>query len=107
MNSTGSRYTGRPDNLPAEKQPVYDQVIGPETREKVLETIIDLLEKIRPEHRDIMIATEYNGRTFRELSEESEIPVGTLQARKQRTIAELQAVLQADYPDLWNGYFNE
>lgn len=49
--------------------------------------------------RELIIANEFEGRTFRELSEESGEPIGTLLSRKSRAVAKLAALLSEHRPD--------
>jgi len=60
-----------------------------ELRERVYEAIDGLGE----DQRAVVIATELEGRTFRELSEEWGVPIGTLLARKHRAARKLRAAL--------------
>jgi RNA polymerase sigma factor (sigma-70 family) len=48
-----------------------------------------------PDQRIIM-ATEFEGRTFAELSREWETPIGTLLARKSRAIKKIQEIISED-----------
>jgi len=48
--------------------------------------------------REIVLATEFEGRTFRELSELWQVPIGTLLSRKSRALRRL-AVSLAEYKD--------
>ncbi len=52
------------------------------------------LDGLAPDQRAIWIATELDGRAFRELAEEWGTPLGTLLARKHRANAALQKALQ-------------
>ena len=77
----------------------------PEFREIMLEKVFEAMEKLKPEFQGIIWATEFENRTFHELSEELEIPVGTLLSRKHRAIAALQKVFQKENPELVNNYY--
>ena len=52
------------------------------------------LDKLGPNQRAVWIATELDNYSFRELSEEWGVPLGTLLARKHRAVATLQKELQ-------------
>ena len=78
---------------------------NPEFRETMLEKVFEAMEKLKPEFQGIIWATEFENRTFHELSEELEIPVGTLLSRKHRAIAALQKVFQKENPELVNNYY--
>jgi len=66
------------------------EVTRAEFRRKVLKAIDDLPE----DQKAVVIETEMNGRTFRELSAEWGIPLGTLLARKSRAIAKVRESLK-------------
>jgi RNA polymerase sigma factor (sigma-70 family) len=44
------------------------------------------IDSLSDDEKTILIATEFDGRTFRELSEEWEVPMGTLLSRKSRAL---------------------
>lgn len=56
----------------------------------------DAMENLSIEERAIIVATEMENRSFRELSEEWGIPLGTLLARKSRGIARLRSALMQE-----------
>jgi len=62
-------------------------------QEQLLKLMLDTIEELRPDQQDIIIATELEGYTFEELSNELEIPIGTLLSRKHRAIAKLQKLM--------------
>jgi len=78
---------------------------NPEFRENMLEKLFEAMEKLKSEFQGIIWATEFEGRTFQELSEELETPVGTLLSRKHRAIAALQKIFQKENPELINNYY--
>ena len=61
--------------------------------EQLLKLMLNTLEELRPDQQDIIVATELEGYTFEELSNELEIPIGTLLSRKHRAIAKLQKLM--------------
>ena len=75
---------------------MIDDIADPEEKveqEKMLKLMIDTIEELRPDQQDIIIATELEGYTFEELSNEMEVPIGTLLSRKHRAIAKLQKLM--------------
>jgi len=75
---------------------LVDDISDPEEKEeqeKMLKLMMDTIEELRPDQQDIIIATELEGYTFDELSQEMEVPIGTLLSRKHRAIAKLQKLL--------------
>lgn len=51
------------------------------------------LEQLSPGEREIIIATEFEEITFRELAEELEIPINTLLSRKARALEKIRKIL--------------
>jgi len=49
---------------------------------------------LKPNYRDIIIAIDFEGYTYREISEESDVPEGTLMSRRHRAIALLHKTLK-------------
>jgi RNA polymerase sigma factor (sigma-70 family) len=69
-------------------------------RQEVLEALLDSLEELPPEQRDVFLQQAVEGRTFRELAGESGVSINTLIARKRyavqalrRRLGELREVL--------------
>jgi RNA polymerase sigma-70 factor (ECF subfamily) len=67
--------------------------------EKVIEKkqikakIYDAIDALSEDQRAVVIATEFENRSFRELSEEWRIPIGTLLARKSRALKNIKKEL--------------
>ena len=53
----------------------------------------EAISQLRPDEQALILATEYEDRTYEELSEEWEIPLGTLLSRKHRALSKLQKIL--------------
>ncbi len=85
----------REDNSPRETipEPSYDMTAELEATE-IRDRLLQALDELAPNQRAIWIATELEGHSFHELSEEWEVPIGTLLARKHRANAALQKALQ-------------
>jgi RNA polymerase sigma factor (sigma-70 family) len=52
------------------------------------------IDSLRDDEKAIVIATEFDGRSFREVSEEWETPMGTLLSRKSRALEHIGEFLQ-------------
>jgi len=83
-----------------EEIPLPDEIrdLGYSTEDEVekkelIDHIFEALDSLPPESRAVVIATEFEGRSFRELSEEWKIPIGTLLARKSRALQQLREKL--------------
>ncbi len=81
--------------LPPDPRPRPDQQLEQDELRQRLYCAIDALS---PPERALWIATEIEGRSFRELSEDWNEPIGTLLSRKSRATAKLRQML-ADYKD--------
>ena len=75
---------------------------GPEAayaRSVLLEELDAALEDLPEEQRDIFIAHEIEGRSFKELSEATGVSINTLLSRKRYTVFQLRRRLQAIYDE--------
>jgi len=70
----------------------YDTVREIERRE-IRRRVYQALDSLSEEQRAVIIATEFDDRPFRELSEEWGIPIGTLLARKSRALHKIREKL--------------
>jgi RNA polymerase sigma factor (sigma-70 family) len=59
-------------------------------KKELVDYVHQAIDSLSPESRAVVIATEFEGRTFRELSEEWNIPIGTLLARKSRALQQMR-----------------
>ena len=74
-------------------EPRYDmtgELEAPEIRRR----LVHALAALEPNQREVWIATELDGYSFSELSEEWGVPIGTLLSRKHRANAALQKELR-------------
>jgi RNA polymerase sigma factor (sigma-70 family) len=76
--------------------PRYDRM-NDDVRLEIRQRLLEALGRVRDEQRAIIIATEFEGRTFQELAEEWDVPLGTLLARKSRAIRKIREELEIDY----------
>jgi RNA polymerase sigma factor (sigma-70 family) len=79
---------------------------GPEAayaRSVLLEELDDALEELPEEQRDVFIAHELEGRSFRELAEETGVSVNTLLSRKHYAVLHLRRRLQEIYNEFVKG----
>jgi len=53
----------------------------------------DAIAQLRPDEQAVIIATEFEQRSYEELSDEWEVPVGTLLSRKHRALSKLHKIL--------------
>jgi len=57
------------------------------------ELLREAIAQLRPDEQALIIATEFENRPYDELSEEWEVPVGTLLSRKHRALGKLLKIL--------------
>lgn len=69
-------------------------------REAIWEEIMDALDELPAEQREVFIQNEIEERGFRELSEESGVSINTLLSRKRYAILALRKRLQRFYEDV-------
>jgi RNA polymerase sigma factor (sigma-70 family) len=62
-------------------------------RKEIRERIFDAIGELNDNEKAVVIETEFNDITFRELSEEWEIPMGTLLTRKSRALNKIRESL--------------
>jgi RNA polymerase sigma factor (sigma-70 family) len=63
-------------------------------RGELQRSIVAAIDRLPDDQKAVVIETELNGRSFRELSEEWGIPLGTLLARKSRALAKVRESLR-------------
>jgi RNA polymerase sigma factor (sigma-70 family) len=81
--------------------PSYDA--GPEAvyaRSVLLDALQAALDELPDNQREVFVAHELEGRSFKELAAESGVSVNTLLARKRYAVLHLRAGLQAVYDEL-------
>ena len=69
-------------------------------REMIWEAIMEALEELPPEQRDVFVQNEIEDRSFRDLAEEQGVSINTLLSRKRYAILALRKRLQKLYDEL-------
>ncbi len=78
---------------------------GPEDafeRSVLLDELEDAIDELPKEQRDVFIAHEIDGKSFKEISAETGVNVNTLLSRKRYAVMQLRRRLQGVYDDLTN-----
>jgi RNA polymerase sigma factor (sigma-70 family) len=57
------------------------------------EILQQAIAQLRPDEQAVIIATEFEQRSYEELSEEWDVPIGTLLSRKHRSLSKLHKIL--------------
>jgi RNA polymerase sigma factor (sigma-70 family) len=65
----------------------------------LVDALDEALEELPPEQREVFIAHELMGYSFKELSEQSGIPLNTLLSRKHYAVLHLRDRLQSVYEE--------
>jgi RNA polymerase sigma factor (sigma-70 family) len=79
---------------------------GPEAayaRSVLLEELADALEELPQEQRDVFIAHEIEGRSFKEIAADTALSVNTLLSRKHYAVIHLRERLRAIYDEFKEG----
>jgi RNA polymerase sigma factor (sigma-70 family) len=72
-------------------------------RSLLLEELEDAIEELPAEQREVFVAHEFEGRSFKELAAESGVSVNTLLSRKRYAVLYLRERLREIYDDLMEG----
>lgn len=64
-------------------------------RKELHDSLYEAIDALKPEDRAVILATDFEGRTFRDLAEEWDVPLGTLLARKARALKKIRNYLEA------------
>jgi len=81
--------------LPPDSRPRPDQSFQ---HAELRERLVTAIDALSPPEREVWIATEIDDRSFRELSDDWDEPIGTLLSRKSRATEKLRKML-SDYKD--------
>jgi RNA polymerase sigma factor (sigma-70 family) len=97
-------YAGTEEDAPITLQEILPDLGNtPEDsylREAIWEAIMEALDELPPEQREIFIQNEIEERSFREISEETGTSINTLLSRKRYAILALRKKLQRLYDDI-------
>ena len=74
-------------------QDVWSDILLKVEQEEILDCVFKAMDILDEESRALIIATELEGRTFQELSERWDVPLGTLLAKKSRAIKKIRKKL--------------
>jgi RNA polymerase sigma factor (sigma-70 family) len=96
------------ESLDGAAAPVLEELLLPAddapdvalAREVLLDDLAAAIEELAPEQREVFIAHELEGASFKQLAERTGIPLNTLLARKHYAVKHLRRRLQATY-DEW------
>ena len=66
------------------------------TSEEMVPVLKNSIEQLKPKYRDIIIAVDFEGYSYKEISKETGIPEGTLMSRRHRAIGILYKKLESE-----------
>jgi RNA polymerase sigma factor (sigma-70 family) len=72
-------------------------------RETIMEALMEALEELPIEQRDVFIEHELEDKSFKEIAEKTGVTINTLLSRKRYAVLHLRARLKDLYSDLLNG----
>ncbi len=87
------RKRGNTVDLTAEISDMRFEASEDFARTESQEEMMEAIDELPVPQREVLVATELEGRTFRELAEEWDVPIGTLLARKHRAMLALRETL--------------
>ena len=79
---------------------------GPESeffRETLMDALTDALAELPAEQREVFVQHELEGRSFKDMADEWDVPVNTLLSRKRYAVLHLRKRLR----DLYNDFLND
>jgi len=89
VDDEGEEYYS--ENIPLEEI-IFNEIDD----EKFYDSIHKALDQLSPNQQMVFVATEIDGYTFEELSDELEIPIGTLLSWKHRGVKKLKEIIRPD-----------
>ena len=87
------RRPKRAAELPEELSDMRYEASEELDREEAREELFAAIDELPPAQREVLVATELEGRSFKELAAEWNTPIGTLLARKHRAVRALRETL--------------
>jgi RNA polymerase sigma factor (sigma-70 family) len=97
MRSTKHVDSTDKDNELFEFAEMFNNSVNRYTSEKMVTVLKFCIEELKPGYRDIIIAVDFEGYSYKEISEETGIPEGTLMSRRHRAIGILYKKLEIEF----------
>ena len=102
-----ARTGRREDSAPLELEELLASPLGGPENELARARLFDALEQaiaeLPPEQREVFVAHELEGRSFKEIAAETGVGVNTLLSRKRYAVLRLRERLRTTYEDLKKG----
>ena len=93
----------KPERLGDDELLLPSRDAGPEeeyVRTALLEALESAIEELPAEQRDVFVAHELEGKSFKEIAETTGVSINTLLSRKRYAVQRLRARLQSIYDEL-------
>ncbi len=78
----------------------YEDQIHLKSEEAFYQLLHRAIGELPEMYRLVIVATTFEGKTIRELSDEVKVPVGTLLSRRHRALSKLHEMLEKEYNNL-------
>ncbi|MGB1040956.1 MAG: RNA polymerase sigma factor [Flavobacteriales bacterium] len=78
-------------------QGMLEEIYGPADNnysEEIKESLKQSINELKPAYKQILIAVDFEGYTYKEISNETGIPIGTLMSQRHRAISQLYKKLE-------------
>lgn len=91
LNVSIENFTDENDrNILLDRMPDEDiQIEEVEEKEKLRLRMYKAIDKLKPDEQALIMETEFEGKTFEELSAKWNVPIGTLLSRKHRALSKI------------------
>ncbi|MFO8235448.1 MAG: sigma-70 family RNA polymerase sigma factor [Bacteroidales bacterium] len=76
---------------------IYDNIEIEMDREELYQLLYRAVQQLPPMYQSVIIATGFEGKTIKEFSKETDIPMGTLLSRRHRALSKLHDILENDF----------
>lgn len=94
ISSLSTPISSAEDLTWSERLPTPEDAYATLEKKELTKRLSDAIDRLEPKQRAVFIATEFDGKTFKELSELWGEPIGTLLSRKSRALKALQNTLK-------------
>ncbi|WP_117880732.1 RNA polymerase sigma factor [Aureibaculum luteum] len=84
------------DNNLLELAEVFNNTSDDYTSEKMILILKECIQQLKPAYKDIIVAVDFEGYTYKEISNETGIPEGTLMSRRHRAIGILYKKIELE-----------
>lgn len=82
------------DNHPTDLAEILFEAADNAYTDEMKQALKEAIGKLKPDYRNIIIAVDFEGYTYRELSEKYDVPVGTLMSHRHRALGILAKQLE-------------